>query len=258
MPIPSIPEQAHIVARIEELFSEMDKAAETLNTTKQQLAVYRQAVLKEAFGTYPHESMTLEDFIEKPRYGTSKKCSAHCPDNGIPVFRIPNVNYRAGKIDQTDLKYAAFPKDEKASLSLLDGDILMIRSNGSVGLVGRVALIRKDDIEGVYAGYLIRLRVKDESVLIPKYLLYWLSASNARNYIERIAKSTSGVNNINAGEIEQIPIQICALEHQEKVIEQIESHLSVCDSIEQTIAAALQQAEAMRQSILKQAFEGRL
>ena len=48
MPVPPLPEQERIVANIEELFSELDKAVETLQTTKQQLAVYRQAVLKEA------------------------------------------------------------------------------------------------------------------------------------------------------------------------------------------------------------------
>lgn len=34
--------------------------------------------------------------------------------------------------------------------------------------------------------------------------------------------------------------------------------MSVCDSIEQAVDTALQQAEAMRQSILKDAFEGKL
>ena len=45
---------------------------------------------------------------------------------------------------------------------------------------------------------------------------------------------------------------------QKIIVSEIESRLSVCDSIEQTVDTALQQAEAMRQSILKQAFEGRL
>ena len=45
---------------------------------------------------------------------------------------------------------------------------------------------------------------------------------------------------------------------QDSIVNEIETHLSVCDSIEQTVDIALQQAEAMRQSILKDAFEGRL
>ena len=39
------------------------------------------------------------------------------------------------------------------------------------------------------------------------------------------------------------------------IVQEIESRLSVCDSIEKTVGSALQQAEALRQSILKKAFE---
>lgn len=45
---------------------------------------------------------------------------------------------------------------------------------------------------------------------------------------------------------------------QEKIIEDIENKLSLCESIEQTVETTLAQSEAMRQSILKVAFEGRL
>ena len=45
---------------------------------------------------------------------------------------------------------------------------------------------------------------------------------------------------------------------QKRIVEDVEARLSVCDSIDQTIDMALQQSEAMRQSILKDAFEGRL
>jgi type I restriction enzyme S subunit len=45
---------------------------------------------------------------------------------------------------------------------------------------------------------------------------------------------------------------------QKEIAAWIESRLSVCENIQQTVNSALQQADAMRKSILKQAFEGRL
>ena len=54
----------------------------------------------------------------------------------------------------------------------------------------------------------------------------------------------------------KLPIVVPSLSKQQTIVEEIEGKLSVCDSIEQTVDAALQQAEAMRQSILKKAFEG--
>lgn len=104
----------------------------------------------------------------------------------------------------------------------------------------------------------MRLRIKDKSTLLPKYLLLYLSSLDARLYIEQTAKSTSGVNNINAQEVAKLPIPVVDIEKQQRIITEIESHLSVCDQIETTIEQSLQQAEAMQQSILKQAFEGKL
>ena len=58
--------------------------------------------------------------------------------------------------------------------------------------------------------------------------------------------------------IKELPFPLCSIEEQKIIISEIESRLSVCDQIEQTVDAALQQAEALRQSILKKAFEGGL
>ena len=176
----------------------------------------------------------------------------------IPVYRIPNINYSQGIISHNDLKYASFTEDELSALKLKVGDILIIRSNGSVSLVGRTAVVSKRDIGGLFAGYLMRLRIKVEKKVLPQYLNLYLNTHYARNQIEMMAKSTSGVNNINATEICQIKIPICDIDLQKEIIEAIESKSSLCDSIEQTVDTALAQAEAMRQSILKKAFEGEL
>ena len=63
---------------------------------------------------------------------------------------------------------------------------------------------------------------------------------------------------LNLGIIKTIPFPLCSLEEQQRIVEEIESRLSVCDKLEETISASLKQSEALRQSILKQAFEGKL
>lgn len=257
IPIPSLEEQERIVARIEELFSELDNGVETLRKTKQQLTVYRQAVLKEAFDKAGEKQVPLRGIIEKPRYGTSKKCSYDVDEHSLPVYRIPNIHYSQGTISHDDLKYASFTEDEFDSLKLRSGDILIIRSNGSVSLVGRSAIVAEEDTYGLFAGYLMRLRIKAKAEILPKYLNLYLNTHYARYQIEQMAKSTSGVNNINSDEICRICLPVCDIDLQKEIIQEIEARLSVCDSIEKTVDTALQQAEAMRQSILKRAFEGR-
>lgn len=262
IPCPSLLEQERIVTRIEELFSQLDASVAELKTAKKWLKVYRQAVLKEAFegaltGSEKLGTTLLGSYIEKPRYGTSKKCSYTQAEKSVEVYRIPNIDYTTGQVSHQDIKYSEFSDDEIAQITLKCGDILIIRSNGSVSLVGRAALIREIDTKGIFAGYLMRLRLKDKSSFIPEFLLYFLQSHQARIYIENKAKSTSGVHNINSTEISGLMVPIFQVDAQQCIVSALESRLSVCDSIEKTVDTALQQAEALRQSVLKKAFEGR-
>ena len=294
--LPPLSEQQAIVSKIEELFSELDNGIAQLKTAQQQLKVYRQSLLKWAFegkltsselgfvglqddkiiekdnkkeilkstnlknpnsdkGELPKgwKVENMGSVIEKPKYGTSKKC-----DYGIigkAVIRIPNIGN--GIVDNSDLKFAEFDNSEIETYELKEGDILTIRSNGSVDLVGKCALIKKFDEDYLFAGYLIRLRPLSD-VIMSKFLLYVLSSHDLRKQIESKAKSTSGVNNINTDELKSLLIPLCSLEQQQLIVSELESKLTVCDKIEETISQSLQQAETLRQSILKKAFEGKL
>ena len=321
--LPPLGEQNRIVTKIEELFSELDKGAESLKTAQAQLKVYRQALLKHAFegkltaqwradnpdkletaaalqqriarerqARYqqqladwqtagqagpkpktpkPLPPLTAEELaelpelpegwgwvklgalIDEPAYGTSKKCDYETA--GVGVLRIPNVV--SGKVDATDLKFAQFSPEETAAYRLETGDLLMIRSNGSVSIVGKCALVSPPDTAYLYAGYLIRLRPL-QPLVKPAYLAQLLSSHELRKQIEYKAKSTSGVNNINSGEIQSLVLPICGLTEQKLILAELESKLSEADQLDQTLTTALQQADVLRQSILKKAFCGQL
>lgn len=320
--LPPLPEQRAIVAKVEQLFSELDNGIASLKKAQEQLKVYRQAVFKWAFEgkltekwrkenkdklktaeellekikeerrkcyeqeladyktgktkTKPKPPKELPPFtekelaelpqlpegwewvrlgyvIEEPKYGTSKKCTYD--KKGVGVLRIPNID--SGKIDAADLKFADFDEGEKSIYQLREGDLLTIRSNGSVDLVGKCSLIRKEDEKFLFAGYLIRLRPY-KNIIYPKFLLDVLSSYNLRIQIESKVKSTSGVNNINSDEIKSLNVPFCLFEEQHAIVQEIETRLSIADKLEQTITEGLQKADVLRQSILKKAFEGKL
>lgn len=197
---------------------------------------------------------TMQGLImEGPKYGTSKKCSTGFGEKA--VLRIPNI--KNGTIDTTVLKYADFTEEEIKTYQLLENDILTIRSNGSVDLVGKCSLISSCNTEYLYAGYLIRLRCF-QKVINSKYILHCLSSIDLRIQIESKAKSTSGVNNINSVELESLIVPICTLNEQNEIVKEIELRLSVCDKIEESIKVSLKKSESLRQSILKKAFAGTL
>ena len=90
-----------------------------------------------------------------------------------------------------------------------------------------------------------------------RYTLYYMLT----NSFVKIASNTESrtiLPKINQKGLNAIPFPLCPQEEQNQIVQEIESRLSVCDKLEETITANLQQCESLRQSILKKAFEGRL
>lgn len=253
--LPPLREQRRIVAKIEELFSELDKGIESLTTAREQLKAYRQSVLKHAFETNSDAwpEYTISQLVTDIRYGTAKKCAVD--PTKTPVLRIPNI--ASGRIDLEDLKHTDFTCDELEKLRLEQGDILLVRSNGSVSLVGLSAVVTANAEGYAYAGYLIRLRLKKE-IILPQFLNLYLHSPRVRIDIERQARSTSGVHNINSDEIRAICIRVPSIQIQKALIETIAKVSTQIDALEFCTSTELQRGAALRQSILKKAFSGQL
>ena len=191
--------------------------------------------------------------IDEPRYGTSKKCDYNYVGTG--VLRIPNVV--DGVINADDLKGARFEDDDVSTFALARGDLLMIRSNGSISIVGKSAIVSEADEQYLYAGYLMRLR-SNRDVIIPEYLILALGSHFVRMQIEEKAKSTSGVNNINAREVQSLVIPLCSVREQRVIIKQLTKGLPVIDALDRETKDQMSATEVLRQAILIWAFSGRL
>lgn len=252
IPIPPKDEQRRIVSRIEELFSKLDKGVETLQTIKQQLAVYRQAVLKEAFHACEQwPKYAFSDLMCEVRNGYSLK-----PDDRGEhrILKISAV--RPLKLDISETRLNEAPFSEKDIVA--ENDILFTRYNGSREYVGICAVVPKLEDVYAYPDKLIKCRPKIQSSDHSKYLAYYMSQGNARKYLRSKIKTTSGQNGIAGTDIKKTIVYLPDSQKQSEIVLNIESKLSICDSIEQSINKVLSQADAMRQSILKRAFEGKL
>ena len=122
--------------------------------------------------------------------------------------------------------------------------------------VGKTA-IYYGERPAIFAGYLIRINYKPE-LLNPTYLTYFLNSQTAKNYGNTVKSFGVNQSNINGTKLKAYPFPITPLPEQTLIVSEIEKRLSVCDKLEESIAQSLVQAEALRQSILKKAFEGKL
>lgn len=264
--LPPLPEQQLIVDKIEELFSSLDKGIENLNTAKQQLKVYRQAVLKSAFEGKLTNKNVVEGELPKGwdwvKLGAISKVSGGLTKNSkreklslkLPFLRVANVY--SNRLDIKDMHTIGLNEAEVERVKLKTGDLLFVEGNGSLEQIGRTALWSGEIKNCVHQNHLIKARLSDR--VFPRYALHFFCSKSGRDKIKSQASSTSGLHTLNLSKISNLELPITTIEEQQLIVSEIESRLSVCDNIEETIEQSLKQAEALRQSILKKAFEGRL
>lgn len=252
VPVPPIEEQNRIVARIEELFSELDNGVETLRKTKQQLTVYRQAVLKDAFAgldTFVSLQSISERIFDGP-FGSNLKTSDYT-SSGIRVVRLENL--KDGWFDDSKQSFVTQEKyDAISSHTVYPTDLIM-----STFIADSIKVCQMPKYVGFAVNKADCIGIRLKSNYMQRYVMYYLMTKNAYNsLIHEVHGATRP--RVNTKQIKGMQIPMCNLSTQKQIVGNIESRLSVCDSIEKTVDTALQQAEAMRQSILKQAFEGRM
>ena len=255
MIFPPLPEQERIVARIEELFSQLDAGVETLKKTKAQLSVYRQAAITEAFSVENNTpNVCLSDIAQIIGGITKGRDLSGTETIELPYLRVANV--QNGYLDLSEIKTIKLRVDEKERYLLKPGDVLYTEG-GDRDKLGRGTVWRGEIKDCVHQNHVFKARV-DQSKAIPEYVAFWSMSTPARNYFYQKGKQSVNLASINKTVLSALTMPLPALEKQREIINHIESRLSVCDSIEHMIDLALQQTEAMRQSILKDAFEGRL
>ena len=254
--IPPVPEQKRIVARIEELFSELDNGVETLRKTKQQLAVYRQAVLKVVFQgvAQNHVMVSMGEILSGIEGGKSFKCEERPPqETEYGIVKVSAVTW--GTFIEEESKTCQSSQFIE-SKRIKAGDFLFSRAN-TLELVGNCVVVETVNKNLMLSDKILRFHFEDG--ILPKYVMYYLRTHEGKKQIQEYSTGNQeSMRNIGQDRIKKINVPVCSMEEQNRVVSEIETRLSVCDSIEKTVDTALQQAEAMRQSILKKAFDGKL
>ena len=267
-PIAPLPEQRAIVSKIEQVFSELDNGIANLKAAKDKLEIYRQAVLKKAFeGDFTTEyRLRKTGRSDKSKWEsdnlknrTTQITKGSTPttygfkylDDGINFIKVENITN--GKVDLNSItQFIGLDAHEFQKRSQLAvNDILF----SIAGTIGETVILKKEHLPANTNQALAIIRGFEES-LLPDYLLYLL-----RSFVALTVKSKArggAMNNVSLGDLKKLEILIPPKDEQTVILSEIESRLSVCDNILANIEEGLEKSEALRQSILKQAFEGKL
>lgn len=250
VPLPILPEQEHIVAKLDELFSEIDKGVEALQKAKEQLKVYRQAVLKDAFSKYIDKTSIrkVTSLVTSGSRGWAKYYS----ENGAIFIRIGNLTRDRIFIDLTDVQFLKLPDKAEGVRSLLNEGDVLISITADLGSIGYVS----NDISEAYINQHIAL-VRFLNTEQSKFMAWFLRSERGQ---KDLLKNKRGGGKLGLGldDIRDAFVPVVRDEEALATVQEIESRLSVCDNIELIVDNSLIVAEKLKQSILKKAFEGKI
>jgi type I restriction enzyme S subunit len=253
-PISPTSEQNKIAELIEELFSDLDNAIENLKKAKEQVRVYRQAVLKYAFdGTLNRTKSSSNKWMRKTIGEICITGSGGTPSRSNLKYFTGNIPWvKSGELDFNVI----YDTEEKITQEALNNSSAKLVKKGTLlialygATVGKMAFLGIDAATNQAVCF-----IETPKYLIAKFLYYFLVLNRDILLGQRIGGAQP---NISQTIIKNTLCPIPSVEEQDTIIKFIESCFSVCDKLEETIENSLKQAESLRQSILKQAFEGKL
>ena len=250
VPIPPKHEQGRIVATIEEHFSRLDAAEQSLAQAKRRVALLRSSTRSHAVsGDWP--VVALGQVTDSQVYGSSAKAGTD-PD-GVPILRMGNI--RDGALHLGELKYLPADHPDVEKCSLQHGDLLFNRTN-SPELVGKSAVFKTGPDPTVFASYLIRVRLSPECD--PDWAALVINSHLGRRYVASVRTQQVGQANVNGTKLAAMPIPLPPLDEQRQLLAKVEQQLSVLDATDAQIDRGLRRSAGLRRAILEHAFSGRL
>lgn len=257
IPLPPLAEQRRIVTRIEELAAQIHEARMLRTQATKETETVVNARLRAAADslTRRYGKASLEKLIDNAGYGTSTKCSLERSDGAVPVLRIPNV--ASERVVLKDLKYGRLPEGELPRLLLMPGDILVVRTNGSLDLVGRSAVVGDLPEPTAFASYMIRLRFNQADV-DPFYAQAMLCRLRVDGALVDLARTTAGQYNVSLGRLRSAEIPVPTIAEQRRIVAELDALQAEVDALKRHQRDTAAELDALLPAILDRAFRGEL
>ena len=263
MPLPPLPEQQAIVAKIEELLSELDNGKQQLQIALQQLKVYRQSLLKWAFeGKLTNDNVKEGELPQGWKWTTFNEVCNKIGDidhkmpkqlsTGYPYVSTKDFTDNL-KISFDNAKYISEEDYLHLSRKIKPerGDIIFPR----YGTIGKNILVDFD--KEFLVSYSCAVVKPNQNMVLSKYIYMYSLSPKVKEEVRKYTVETTQAN-VGIASIKNFIFPLPTIKEQQLIVDELESKLTICDKVEETIKLSLQQAETLRQSILKKAFEGKL
>lgn len=281
IPLPIAPraEQERIVAAIEEAFSKLDAGEAGLRTVRRLLKRMRDAVLAAAVtGRLVPQDPTdtraikvltdlraaafVSDRLPPLRRGWAStvlggisqmslgKMLDRKASTGLhPTPYLRNINVRWGAFDLEDIGVMDIPPEQFDRVAVISGDLVVCEG----GQPGRCAVWRGDPIAIQKALHRVRPLPGVSADYLALVLAWWTAQPTFERYI-----TGTTIKHIPKEKLELLPVPLPPPQEQDRIVAEVDRLSSFLDACERAVDAGLTRSAALRRSILKAAFEGRL
>jgi type I restriction enzyme, S subunit len=275
IPLPPLPEQRRIVAKVDGLTARTARARKELNRIPTLIARYRSAVLAMAFsgrltqdwrvglgrdaksdGEYPYGWVVkeLEEISEIQggiQVGKKRPASAELIE--VPYLRVANV--QRGWLNLDEIKYLGVTAVERDRLLLKDGDVLM-NEGGDRDKLGRGWVWRAEIPECIHQNHVFRIRLYNDE-LPPEYVSHYANENGQRYFIDQ-GTQTTNLASISKRKVAALPVPVPPIDEAIEIVRRIESTFSWLDRMAADHAAAARLLPKLDAAILSKAFRGEL
>jgi type I restriction enzyme, S subunit len=254
-------EQTRIVAKLEELLSDLDAGVAELKAAQKKLGQYRQSLLKAAVegadSGQPYPKLALGDLVKSIGQGWSPKCERESATDDEQWAVMKTTAIQTLAFDGAHNKALPIGLKPRVNLELQPGDLLVTRA-GPRNRVGITCLVRKTRPKLILCDKAYRIRC-DEERIDPSFLELVL---NAPHMVQRIDELKTGISdsglNLTQDRFFTLEIPLPTIAEQRTIVERINAQVALIQDQEQSIDLSLKQSAAQRKNILKAAFSGQL
>jgi len=253
VPLPPLSEQRRIVARIDELAAKIKEARGLRHDALRKSEALISSAYEKMVQNHADRIQRLALGILSTRNGLSRRPSGI--ETGPIVLRLADV--ADGRVDLSSPRRGVLSMSEIEKYQLRKGDLLFVRVNGSLSIVGRCIIFPGASEPVCFNDHLIRVRL-DRAVLDPEYASRMASSRLAREYFERTAITTAGQNTINQKMLASMPIPIPTLTEQRHIVSYLNDVQGKVDALKHFQERTAAELDALLPSILDKAFKGEL
>jgi type I restriction enzyme S subunit len=241
--LPPLEEQKKIASMLQKVDTSIDETDSIVDYCSD----LKQGIFQDLINQGNYSEVGLEELIEDTTYGTNTKSEKN--ENGTPILRIPNIS--EGRLKLSDLKYSELSEEDKQKYSLEEGDILIVRTNGTPEYVGRTVVFPETENDFAFASYLIRIRL-DSSKILPKYFSAYLNSPFGRSRLNELIRTSAGNYNLGVKSLKTLSIPVPPLDDQREIAEK----LSVVDEKIQQEEEYREKLEELKKGLMQDLLTG--